>query len=78
MGQVAQAQRQEVLAGESRDKPLHGTAKAPRMEEVDRAAGMMDPATRVVTPGTTTLTKMTGNNQPSLKAWLLTVCITLY
>lgn len=63
VGQAAQVQTQEDLAGVSKDQPLGGTAKAHRMEEVGRVAGMMDPATRVVTttvtPGATTLTKMT-------------------
>lgn len=63
VGQAAQVQIQEVLAGESRDQPLGGTAKPHKTEEVGRVAGMMDPATRVVTttvtPGATTLTKMT-------------------
>lgn len=65
MGQEAQAQIWEVQAGGSRDQPLVGTAKLLRVV-VDRVAGTMDPATRettptpTVTPGATTLTKMTG------------------
>lgn len=63
MGQAAQAQVQEVLAGES-GQPLGGTAKSQRVEEVGRVAGTMDPATRgattAATPGAITLTKMTG------------------
>lgn len=65
MGPAAQAQVQEVLAGEI-DHPLDGTAKSQRVEE-DRVAGTMDSATRgatattPVTPGAITLTKMTGN-----------------
>lgn len=64
VGQAPQAQILEVLAGESRDQPLGGTAKFHQMLEVGRGAGMTDPAIRVVTttatPGATTLTKMTG------------------
>lgn len=64
VGQAAQAQVQEVLAGES-GQPLGGTAKFQQVEEVGRVAGMKDPATRgattTVTPGAITLTKMTGN-----------------
>lgn len=63
VGQAAQAQVQEVLAGES-GQPLGGTAKFQQVEEVGRVAGMKDPATRgattTVTPGAITLTKMTG------------------
>lgn len=64
VGQAAQAQVQEVLAGEI-DHPLGGTAKSQRVEE-GRVAGMMDSATRgatattPVTPGAILLTKMTG------------------
>lgn len=63
VGQAAQAQVQEVQAGES-DQPLVGTAKSQQVE-VDRVAGMMDPTTREatatpVTPGAITLTKKTG------------------
>lgn len=62
MGRAAQAQVQEDLAGET-EQPLGGTAKAQRVEEEGRVAGMMDPATRgaatPVTPGA--ITKMTGN-----------------
>ena len=64
VGQAAQAQVQEVLAGEN-DKTLGGTAKSQQVEEVGRVVGMMDPAIREaatppVTPGAITL-KMTGN-----------------
>lgn len=67
MGQEAQAQLQEVLAG-GIDRPLGGTPKPQRVEEVGRVAGTMDPATRgtttttPVTPGAITLTKMTGKD----------------
>lgn len=63
VGRAAQAQVREVPAGES-GQPLGGTAKSQQVEEVDRVAGTMDPATRgaptTVTPGAITLTKMTG------------------
>lgn len=63
LGRAAQARVQEVLAGES-GQLLDGTTKSQRVEEVDRVAGMMDPATKgattTVTPGAIILTKMTG------------------
>lgn len=63
-GRAAQAQVQEVLAGEN-DQTLGGTAKSQRVEAVDRVAGTVDPTTRgatttPVTPGAITLTKTTG------------------
>lgn len=64
VGLAVQALIQEVLAGEIRDKPLGGTAKSQRVEEVGRVAGKRDLATRgappTVTPGATALTKRTG------------------
>lgn len=64
VGVVGQAQVQEALAGEN-SQPLDGTANPQQLEDLDRAAGMMDPATKLtttaaVTPGATTSTKMTG------------------
>lgn len=64
VGVVGRAQVQEALAGES-SQPLDGTANPQQQQELDRVAGMMDPATKLaataaVTPGATTSTKTTG------------------
>lgn len=65
VGQANQALMWEVLAGESRDHHLGGTAKSQQVELVGRVAGMIVPTTKeaipIVTLGATTLTKMIGN-----------------
>lgn len=64
VGRATRVQVQEALAGAS-DKTLVGTIKPQQTEEVGKAAGTMDPATRVatttVTLGAITPTKTTGN-----------------
>lgn len=61
---VDKAQVQEALAGES-SQPLDGTASPQQLEELDRVAGMMAPATNLTTtaatPGATASTKTIGH-----------------
>lgn len=61
LGQAAQAQIVEVLVGGNRDKHLAGKVKDLLIKEVGIVAGMMNPVTRTVTPGTTITSKTTGN-----------------
>lgn len=50
-----------VLGQANRGKHLGGKVKDLLIKEVGIVAGMMNPVTRTVTPGTTITSKMTGN-----------------